>query len=239
MLLELGGPFARFDLASVATHVTKACHYCTTPHPASDGPEDDHVQDRNSLVCAVCGRTNAPPWLTTHHLHVGARFLLRGEVMNVVGVVIEIDLLKKVVGTFSVTKTTKSSRHAIFTKMDVSEMMVAKLELLPPESSWHAVLDAHGLCSHCKHTYHIANTETDGVPPTAERLMQEVAMLEQLKCDKEKAHGHATSREMVQRTLDIKAQDKVVWQLKKRLEQVQMWCPHCGRNPAILSPNNV
>ncbi|ETV93490.1 hypothetical protein H310_12534 [Aphanomyces invadans] len=232
MRLTFEGPFAG-SAEELALSAVPECHYC--------GRSRWSMQPMD--LCEVCKRPEIPPWLASSKVScVGMRFILRGAVVNLVGVVTGINVLKRTISAITVSKATSAARHASFTKVELNASTVqSSLQALPPESPWQVVWDAHGLCQHCDHVYHVhrvPNQPTlDDIATHLRAAQVELVQLVAMK-NKRKLDG-AMSREIVQHSINIKTHHEKIWQLQKQREQSQgAWCPHCGHR-TILNNVNV
>ncbi|ETV71415.1 hypothetical protein H257_13301 [Aphanomyces astaci] len=222
MQLIFDGPFAGPPKPAPST---PQCHYCSGSRLNMNA--DD--------ACGVCKRPEIPAWLAVPKMHVGMRFILRGAVSTFVGVVTGINVLKRTVDVVTASKSTATSRHPTFTKRELSaSALQSNMHGLPLESHWHATWDAYGFCQHCGLTYHVHRipNQPTMMGSVAEQLETANVALEELVALKlkRKAQG-ATSRELVQLSIQVKTHQQSIWQLQQLREQCQgSWCPHCGHS---------
>ncbi|KAH9089232.1 hypothetical protein Ae201684P_001436 [Aphanomyces euteiches] len=183
--------------------------------------------DDKTLRCSVCKRSNTPDWLK--NIQVGYRFILRGTVTNLVGIVIAIHVLQRRVDALCAAK---DGRSVVFNTMEIPATVIENLQSLPSESPWHALFDAHGYCVNCHLTFKVKSaTGLDDTTSLNNQITRERTILSELiQSKKARKQTKPTSREMVELAATIKRQEKLIWQLNKKREVVPAWCPHCGHS---------
>ncbi|KAH9129034.1 hypothetical protein AeMF1_000862 [Aphanomyces euteiches] len=168
----------------------------------------------------VCKRSNTPDWLK--NIQVGYRFILRGTVTNLVGIVIAIHVLQRRVDALSAAK---DGRSVVFNTMEIPATVIENLQSLPSESPWHALFDAHGYCVNCHLTFKVKSaTGLDDTTSLNNQITRERTILSELiQSKKARKQTKPTSREMVELAATIKRQEKLIWQLNKKREVVPAW----------------
>ncbi|KDO19443.1 hypothetical protein SPRG_15433 [Saprolegnia parasitica CBS 223.65] len=203
------------------------CVYCSAPTTAAN--------------CAVCSRPVDVPWLTTASvtIRLGSRLQLSTPPTPLEGVVVAVDVYAKYIELL----TGVQSQPLVQWKLQrLRASVLPSVEVLSPESPWHAILDSYGFCGDCRSPYRIGNAGQLRDSSAEHSVRANVAKKERLRFYEAQRQAllerkaaaraaHAPSRTLVELSAKLRDEAINILRAKRDLEPVQVACPHCGWTP--------